>query len=74
MKLDMKVCGMAINKFMNDHGPSWMVSKITCLLHVLLHDTCCFHAKELKQRFLRTFAAKPSRKASAFLGGYRLVL
>lgn len=68
MKLDTKVCGMAINKGMNDNGPSWMVSKITCLLRVLLHGMCCFHAKESMQWLLRTFTAKPSGQVSAFSG------
>lgn len=61
---------MAINKFMNDNGWSWMVSKIMRLLHVLLHDTCGFHAKESVQWFGKTFTAKPSRKASAFSEGF----
>lgn len=73
MKLDMKVYGMAMSKSMNDIVPSWMVSKTTSLLHVLLHSIRCFHAKESIELFLKTFTVNTSEKATLyFLGGQDL--
>ena len=75
MKLDMKVGGTAIYKSMNDIGSPWMISKTMCLLHVLLHDMHCFHAKQSTELCLKRFTANPIRKAnSAFSRMLGLVL
>lgn len=75
MKLDKKVRGTAIHKSMNDTGSPWMFSRTTCLLHVLLHDMHCFHAKQSTELCLKTFTANPIRKAnSAFSRMLGLVL
>lgn len=57
-----------------DRSP-WMFSRTTCLLHVLLHDMHCFHAKQSTELCLKTFTANPIRKAnSAFSRMLGLVL
>lgn len=54
---------------------SWSVSKPACLLHVLLHDMWCFHAKKSMEMFLKTLTASTSRKATVnFLGELELIL
>lgn len=70
MKLDMKVYGMVMSKFMNDIVLFWMVFKITFLLYVFLYSICCFYVKELIELFFKIFIVNVSEKVILyFLGG-----